>query len=316
MRAKRVQVSGSCRSRLYRCPASGIGFCGGARASSNGRRRVGASASTHRHVRAASALGARVAGIRTRATLVVRGGVRTPPFVLGVRRSGTTLLRVILDRRPGIAIPDETYFIPQLADRHPGRSTSRVVDDLRRLPRLPRGGVAVESRRSSALGCGRGGDRRRLFGVRGESRQAPLGRQDAEVHAASRPDRATLSRRPVRPSHSRRSRRRALVSPDGGGIVTKTWAHPRSAARLRLRVAVGGPPGGPSDAGGRALPRGSLRGARRRYRGRRPPICTSPRFRSSWRCRLRGRVDVSGQPHQQRLLATADARRARLAKRR
>ena len=39
-------------------------------------------------------------------------------FVLGVRRSGTTLLRVMLDRHSELAVPDESYFIPQLADRH------------------------------------------------------------------------------------------------------------------------------------------------------------------------------------------------------
>jgi hypothetical protein len=62
----------------------------------------------------------------------------TPPLlVLGVSRSGTTLLRVILDRSPGIAIPDETFFIPQLAARHPDPvDPARFLDDLRRLPRL------------------------------------------------------------------------------------------------------------------------------------------------------------------------------------
>ena len=46
----------------------------------------------------------------------------TPPlFVLGVRRSGTTLLRVMLDRHSQLAVPDESYFIPQLAARHRGR---------------------------------------------------------------------------------------------------------------------------------------------------------------------------------------------------
>ena len=42
-----------------------------------------------------------------------------PVIVLGVRRSGTTLLRVMLDRNPALAIPDESYFVPQLARRHP-----------------------------------------------------------------------------------------------------------------------------------------------------------------------------------------------------
>ena len=54
-----------------------------------------------------------------------------PIFVLGVSRSGTTMLRVILDRSPGIAIPDETFFVPQLAHRHRG-----VVDSDDRLRRM------------------------------------------------------------------------------------------------------------------------------------------------------------------------------------
>ena len=43
-----------------------------------------------------------------------------PVIVLGVRRSGTTLLRVMLDRNPALAVPDESYFVPQLARRHRG----------------------------------------------------------------------------------------------------------------------------------------------------------------------------------------------------
>ena len=58
-------------------------------------------------------------------------------IVLGVRRSGTTLLRVMLDRNPQLAIPDESYFVPQLARRHRGRvDPEAFVDDLRRLPTL------------------------------------------------------------------------------------------------------------------------------------------------------------------------------------
>ena len=60
-----------------------------------------------------------------------------PVFVLGVRRSGTTLLRVMLDRNAALAVPDESYFVPQLARRH-GRTVDveSFVDDLRRLPTL------------------------------------------------------------------------------------------------------------------------------------------------------------------------------------
>ena len=63
----------------------------------------------------------------------------TPPplLVLGVRRSGTTLLRVMLDRHPDLAVPDESYFIPQLADRQPAQiDVDAFIDDLRRLPTI------------------------------------------------------------------------------------------------------------------------------------------------------------------------------------
>ena len=57
-----------------------------------------------------------------------------PLFVLGVSRSGTTLLRVVLDRSPGIAIPDESFFIPLLARRHRGKvDRERFLDDVSRL---------------------------------------------------------------------------------------------------------------------------------------------------------------------------------------
>lgn len=36
------------------------------------------------------------------------------PFIVGVGRSGTTLLRLMLDAHPELAIPPETHFIPEL----------------------------------------------------------------------------------------------------------------------------------------------------------------------------------------------------------
>ena len=69
-----------------------------------------------------------------------------PLLVLGVRRSGTTLLRVLLDRHSALAVPDESYFVPQLADRHAGRiDVEDFVDDLRRLPTLREWGVSADS---------------------------------------------------------------------------------------------------------------------------------------------------------------------------
>src|SRR3712207_9492179 len=36
------------------------------------------------------------------------------PFVCGVTRSGTTLLRLMLDAHPEVAIPGETHWVPKL----------------------------------------------------------------------------------------------------------------------------------------------------------------------------------------------------------
>ena len=38
------------------------------------------------------------------------------PFVVGVGRSGTTLLRLMLDAHPDLAVPPETAFVPKLID--------------------------------------------------------------------------------------------------------------------------------------------------------------------------------------------------------
>jgi len=70
---------------------------------------------------------------------------RPPLVVLGVSRSGTTLLRVILDRSPGIAIPDESFFVPLLARRH-GRTVDaeRFLDDVARIPTIRAWGLRPE----------------------------------------------------------------------------------------------------------------------------------------------------------------------------
>ena len=60
-----------------------------------------------------------------------------PVIVLGVGRSGTTLLRVMLDLSSELAIPYETFFVPQLAHRHGSRpNIAKFLDDLGRLRTL------------------------------------------------------------------------------------------------------------------------------------------------------------------------------------
>jgi Sulfotransferase family len=60
------------------------------------------------------------------------------PFVVGVGRSGTTLLRMMLDSHPELALPPETHFLPQFIQASgklrygPGTMTRAIVHDQRR----------------------------------------------------------------------------------------------------------------------------------------------------------------------------------------
>lgn len=55
------------------------------------------------------------------------------PFVVGVNRSGTTLLRLMLDAHPDLAIPPETHFVPELIETfgagpaEPGRMAAAIA---------------------------------------------------------------------------------------------------------------------------------------------------------------------------------------------
>ena len=60
------------------------------------------------------------------------------PFVVGVSRSGTTLLRLMLDAHPQLAIPPETHFIPELVEAcERGAGPDEVVELLARHRRWP-----------------------------------------------------------------------------------------------------------------------------------------------------------------------------------
>jgi hypothetical protein len=57
-----------------------------------------------------------------------------PPFVVGVARSGTTLLRMMLDAHPQLAIPHETHFLPEVVptwDGYPPDPLAAAVNLLR-----------------------------------------------------------------------------------------------------------------------------------------------------------------------------------------
>jgi hypothetical protein len=68
--------------------------------------------------------------------------VAPPVIVLGVGRSGTTLLRVMLDRNSALAIPYESFFVTQLARRHGRRpQIDAFLDDCGRLSTLRDWGI-------------------------------------------------------------------------------------------------------------------------------------------------------------------------------
>src|SRR4051794_5378815 len=68
-----------------------------------------------------------------------------PVIVLGVGRSGTTLLRVMLDRNTTLAIPYESFFVLPLAHRHGRRpKLDYFVDDLERFYQLYEWGISPE----------------------------------------------------------------------------------------------------------------------------------------------------------------------------
>ncbi len=156
-----------------------------------------------------------------------------PLFVLGVRRSGTTLLRVMLDRNTQLAVPDESYFIPQLVHRHPRKvDPVSFLDDVRRLPTLVEWGVpaeAVAERLRPGMTPGRaiGAVFAAYAAARGKSRwgdKTPLYMQYLPLLERTFPD--------ARFVHLVRDGRDAAVSflSVQRGIMTEGWGHPTDAA--------------------------------------------------------------------------------------
>ncbi len=79
-----------------------------------------------------------------------RGPSLTPaPFVVGVARSGTTLLRLMLDAHPRLAIPPETHFIPKLVKAldEPGDPRERAFELITTHRRWPDFGLDADEYR-------------------------------------------------------------------------------------------------------------------------------------------------------------------------
>jgi hypothetical protein len=233
----------------------------------------------------------------------------TPPLLLlGVSRSGTTLLRVILDRSPGIAIPDESFFVPLLARRHRGVVDSeRFLDDLSRLTVLAEWGlrpddVAALLRPGMATG------------------EAIAAIYDAYALKAGKPrwgDKTPMYMRHLtllerlfpdaQYVHLVRDGRDAAASflRMPAGTYTRTWVHPENAAEFAClwRVEV---------EAARAL--GRRVGPGRYHEARYEVLVSDPEATVRAICAFAGlpfetgmldyvgEVDVSAKPHQQRLL--------------
>ncbi len=181
-----------------------------------------------------------------------------PLLILGVRRSGTTLLRVMLDRHSQLAVPDESYFVPQLADRHLRRvDPDEFVDDLRRLNTLtewdvPLDKVRVRLHDRMTIGAAIGAVYAVYAEERGKRRwgdKTPMYMQNLRLLERLFPDALFV--------HLIRDGRDAALSflAMPRGIVTETWMHPRTpagfACQWRAEVAAARRLGG--RVGGRYL---------------------------------------------------------------
>ena len=156
-----------------------------------------------------------------------------PVLVLGVRRSGTTLLRVMLDRHSELAVPDESYFVPQLADRHFRHvEPDEFVDDLRRIDTLAEWNVPLDKVRA------------RL------TERMPIGAAIATVYAVYATERGKARWGDKTPMYMQNLRLLARLFPDAlfvhlirdgrdaalsflampKGLMTETWMQPRDTA--------------------------------------------------------------------------------------
>ena len=229
-----------------------------------------------------------------------------PLLVLGVRRSGTTLLRVMLDRHPELAVPDESYFIPQLADRQRSHvDVEAFLDDLRRLPtirewEIPLDEVRARLRPGMPLGEAVGAVYETYASRRGKQRwgdKTPMYMQRLPLLERLFPD--------ARYVHLVRDGRDTAVSflSMPAGIVTRTWAHPETAGEFACQWRT------ELDAA-RAL---GARVGDRYLETRYEKLVADPGGELRRICDLAGlefdpamleypgKVDVSGKPHQQSL---------------
>jgi sulfotransferase family protein len=108
------------------------------------------------------------------------GPADTPaPFIVGMTRSGTTLLRLMLDAHPELAIPPETHFLPEViaAFKEGHTAPEQVVEVMSANRRWPDFEIApeemLERLRSLAPLAGPGEAIRAFYGIYAEREGKP-----------------------------------------------------------------------------------------------------------------------------------------------
>jgi hypothetical protein len=161
-----------------------------------------------------------------------------PVIVLGVGRSGTTLLRVMLDRNSELAIPYESFFVVPLARRHGRRpKLDAFLEDLERFYQLYEWGIEPDDVRPRLReGMTTGEAIAAVFEVYAEREGKPRWGDKTPLYMQSLPllERLFPDARWV---HLVRDGRDAALSflalPEG--FSGKTWAQPRTAAQFAAR---------------------------------------------------------------------------------
>lgn len=160
-----------------------------------------------------------------------------PVFVLGVRRSGTTLFRVMLDRSSRLAIPDESYFVPQLAARHRGPvQRERFLDDLARVPTLREWGISASDVAPRLVeGMSAGAAIAAVFEAYAASRGKARWGDKTPLYMRHLPVLERLFPTALYVHLVRDGRDAALSFLDvPAGIMTEAWGHPRDVAGFAL----------------------------------------------------------------------------------
>ena len=150
----------------------------------------------------------------------MRSAVDSPPapFIVGVARSGTTLLRLMLDAHPELAIPPETHFVPALIEAaKDGVSAEQAVATITSHRTWQDFGFTEEELRRALprrRRARRRGDAVRAFfdAYAAPAGEAPLGRQDPAYVRQMHADRPHPARGALRPPDPRRPRRRPLAA--------------------------------------------------------------------------------------------------------